>query len=100
MRPNGLTAEDSATLALLKVLSGSLRFNILILLRSRPNGMTVGEIAETLNGSTSRISHQLSILKKIGLVSSEGLDHQVRYMIDCERTKRILGAFCREHGAA
>lgn len=68
---NGLTKSDRESLALFKVLSGSVRFRILVLLRMYPKGMTVGDISDVLSGSVSRISHQLSILKKAGLVYAE-----------------------------
>lgn len=90
MPTDGLSKKDKETLALFKVLSGSLRFRILVLLRAHPAGLIVGDIANVLGGSISRISHQLSILKKIKLVTATGLDHQVRYQIVDHRLKRLL----------
>lgn len=54
----------------LRVISGTGRFRILVLLHERPDGLKVTEIAKVLQASTSRISHQMRILRKNGLVSA------------------------------
>jgi len=54
----------------LRVISGSGRFRILVLLHEQPEGLRVTEIAEILRASTSRVSHQMRILRKNGMVSS------------------------------
>jgi len=92
-----LSNKDKVTLALFKVLSGSVRFRILILLRVHPNGLSVGEIADVLDGSVSRISHQLSILKKMSLVTGTGADHQVRYALNDKKIESLIDALCTAH---
>lgn len=97
MNKDSLSKKDSETLALLKALSGSLRFHILLLLNTHPDGLTVGDIAEILNGSISRVSHQLNILKTANLVTATGLDHQVLYTLNSQRIQTLLNSFCGEH---
>ena len=94
MLANGLTTEDMLTLAILKILSGSVRFRVLVLLRDRPEGMSVGDIAKSLGGSVSRISHQLSILRKSKLVSTAGMNIHVRYSINRTRVEALIDAIC------
>ena len=89
-----LSNKDKVTLALFKVLSGSVRFRILVLLRAHPKGMSVGDIAEVLEGSVSRISHQLSILKKMSLVTGMGTDHQVRYSLNDKKIESLIDSLC------
>lgn len=91
-----IPAKDQEMLAIFKALSGSLRFNILLLLRAHPTGLNAGEIADILNGSPSRISHQLSILKKIHLVTATGMDHEMRYTLNNRIVEKLLDSCCAQ----
>lgn len=64
---------------LLRVTSGLSRYRILLLLHARNKGMKVKDIAEILGASPSRVSHQMRILKKWGLVSSHQEGREVIY---------------------
>ena len=99
MLENELSKRDLETLAIFKALSGSLRFHILYLLRLHPEGLIVSDIAEILNGSISRISHQLGILKKCNLVTATGLDHKVSYRLNDKRIKKLLSLVCDDRNA-
>lgn len=94
MAVSDLSNKDRVALALFKVLSGSVRFRILVLLRMHPNGMSVGDIADVLDGSVSRISHQLSILKKNGLITGTGADHQVVYALNDKKIESLIDSLC------
>lgn len=94
MQKNALSKQEASTLEVLKILSGGLRFRILVLLRAHHDGLTVGEIADILQGSVSRTSHQLRILKDANLIVSEGLDHQVRYRLNAERVGSLIDTLC------
>lgn len=92
-----LSNKDKVTLALFKVLSGSVRFRILVLLRTHSKGLSVGDIAEILDGSVSRISHQLSILKKMNLVTGTGTDHHVLYALNDKKIESLVDSLCAAH---
>jgi DNA-binding transcriptional ArsR family regulator len=52
----------------LQAVSGRMRFPILNLLERVPEGLTVTDLARILAASPSRISHQLAILRRNGLI--------------------------------
>jgi DNA-binding transcriptional ArsR family regulator len=54
--------------AILRALSGQVRYNILGVLGLSKNGLTVTELAKIFDYSVSRVSHQLRILRKYNLV--------------------------------
>ncbi len=89
-----LTLRDilrSATLkrthALLRAVSGTSRFKILMVLRHEPAGLTPTEIAKALNVSLSRISHQLRILRDHDLVTVTAGSREVTYRL---RSKQLI----------
>ena len=64
----------------LRVISGSGRYRILLLLNEMPEGLRVTEIAEVLHASTSRVSHQMRILRKNGMVVAEPRGREKTYV--------------------
>lgn len=73
---------------ILRSLCGPMRFEITLILSKYPEGLTVGEIAELLQSSLSRISHQLRILKKDSLVESAREGRNVTYRISHEHVRK------------
>jgi DNA-binding transcriptional ArsR family regulator len=53
---------------LLRTVSGLSRYRILLILSARKKGMKVNDIAFVLGASPSRVSHQMKILKRWGIV--------------------------------
>jgi len=80
LKKAAFSKKTKKTLAHLRVISGSGRFRILVLLKERPAGLRVTEIAEILNASTSRISHQMRILRKNRMVSAEPIGREKIYV--------------------
>lgn len=71
LKKTAFNRKTKDTLARLRVISGSGRFRILVLLNERPTGLKVTEIATVLQASTSRVSHQMRILRQNGMVHAE-----------------------------
>lgn len=74
----------------IRLLCGPIRFKIVFLLKKNNRGLTVTEIAELLNASLSRISHQLRILKEHKLVSAKKINRKVLYTLKNHRIRKIL----------
>ncbi len=72
--------EIDETKMLAETLSGEIRLKILFLLGLQSN-LCVNDIADILKSNVSGISHQLSILKKEGLVSSRKKQKIVYYAL-------------------
>ncbi len=64
---------------LLRVIAGITRFRILSLLSAAGASLNVSEIADILESSVSTVSHELSILRKTGLVASKRQGREVHY---------------------
>ena len=79
--------EYRSRLQTLRALTGSTRFQILILLQTRSDGITVTELAKTLRGSLSRISHQMRILRRHQIVTSKRRQREIIYRI---RNRKLL----------
>lgn len=73
-------SEIAETKTLAEILSGEIRLKILFLLGFQSN-LCVNDIADILKSKVSGISHQLSILKKEGLVSSRKKQKIVYYAL-------------------
>ena len=80
LKKTAFNRKTKDTLARLRVISGSGRFRILVLLNEQPAGLRVTEIAGILNASTSRISHQMRILRKNGMVAAEPIGREKIYV--------------------
>lgn len=80
----------------LRVLGDPTRMTILLLLRKRTAGLTVGEIATAVGITHSATSHQLGLLESYGLVTGYREGQAVRYELDrtpyVTTTMRILAA--------
>jgi ArsR family transcriptional regulator len=76
---------------LLRAISGSSRLKILYLLSQVSNpGLTITDISKILNASLSRISHQMRILKKSGLVNAEKQGRNVIYTPVLAKVSRFV----------
>lgn len=75
---------------IIRALGGITRFKIIVLLRTRKSGFTVTEMAEILNASLSRISHQLRILRRYRLVSTRKINREVIYTLADHRVQKSL----------
>lgn len=73
---------------LFKALGDPTRVKILSCLKAKD--MCVGEIADTLNMTTSAISHQLRVLKAIKLVKGTKEGKEVRYSLDDDHVTLIM----------
>jgi DNA-binding transcriptional ArsR family regulator len=65
----------------LRAISGSMRLRVLMLLSKAGRPLSVTEIAEVMNGTLSRISHQIGILKHHGLVKAKRHSRSVFYSL-------------------
>lgn len=79
---------------LFKVFGDSTRIRILYVLYEEE--VSVGEISEALNMTTSAISHQLKILKQSKLIKSRKEGKQVYYSLADDHVKTII-AMGRDH---
>ena len=55
--------------AILRAISGNVRYKVMGALTQAKNGLTVSELAKLFGYSVSRVSHQLRILRKYSLVT-------------------------------
>jgi ArsR family transcriptional regulator, zinc-responsive transcriptional repressor len=72
---------------MLRALSGTSRFKILMILRKEPAGLTPTEIAKVLNVSLSRVSHQMRILRDHDLVTVTENSREAIYRL---RSKQLI----------
>ncbi|MCI4662222.1 MAG: metalloregulator ArsR/SmtB family transcription factor [Neomegalonema sp.] len=78
--------------ALLSALAHEGRLEIFrLLVRSTPNPMAAGEIAEALTLRASTASNQLAELERAGLISSERQGRSILYRAELEQAGRLLG---------
>jgi DNA-binding transcriptional ArsR family regulator len=75
--------------ARLRVVAGPTRYKILVLLGAKPSGMTVSDLAGILSASLSRVSHQMRILRKYGMVASVRRGRTITY----SRADRAFGKY-------
>lgn len=74
--------------AVFKLLSNHIRLNILIMLENKQ--FSVNEIVDALEVPQSQISHQLAILKKNQLVSSEKIGQKNFYKLDDSHILNVI----------
>ena len=75
----------------LRAIAGSSRLRILYLLVQEQNsGLTITDISKILNASLSRVSHQMRILKKAGLVTSDKHGRNVMYAPVSDKIKQFV----------
>lgn len=82
--------ELKKSFKVIRLLCGPMRFKIVFLLKKNSKGLTVTEIAQLLNASLSRISHQLRLLKEHKLVLAKKIDRKVLYTLKDHRIRKIL----------
>jgi DNA-binding transcriptional ArsR family regulator len=70
-----------------RAMGNAIRLQILHILREHP--MTVSEIVQGLGKSQSMISRQLSVLRSVGVVSSERNGIEMRYQITDEKISGV-----------
>jgi len=68
-----------------KVFCSQPRFKIMAALRTKPEGLTVSEIAEILEAPISRVSHQLAILRQRQFVRRRRHNRERIYTLDRRR---------------
>jgi len=85
-----MNKKVSVSYKILRVIGGSTRFKIIVLLRRNKKGMNVTTLSETLNASLSRISHQLKILKRNNLIESIGKNRETIYKLADHRLRSYL----------
>lgn len=85
--------EVKTSLRAMRILYGSMRFRIVLLLAAQKEGLNVTELAKILGASLSRVSHQLRILKVGGFVAIKGKNRETLYTLRDRRTVDCL----REH---
>ena len=65
----------------LRAVSGSTRFKIMVMLHTHRQGLTITEMAEVLQNSLSRVSHQIRILRQRQIIISTRRHRQVTYRL-------------------
>lgn len=73
--------EAKGYIRMMRVVTGAMRLKVLMLLAQSEDGMTVTDLATALGGSLSRISHQVGILKRSGLVKATRDSRNVIYSL-------------------
>lgn len=66
---------------MLRVITGSMRLRVLMLLDQAKRPLSVTEIAEVMDGTLSRISHQVGILSDHGFVRAKRDGRSMLYSI-------------------
>lgn len=60
------------------------------LIRSGPNGMPAGDIADAVGVPPSTMSHHLAQLERAGLLHSRRVERRIFYAVELEATRRLL----------
>ncbi len=76
--------------AFIRLIGGLTRYRILVLLHHHAAGLTVTDLACTLEASPSQISHQISILKAHGLINGRPKGRTVIYCVEAKKVKPFL----------
>ncbi len=74
------TRKVQARLRWLRAVGGEFRARIMIVLCAEPKGLFVGDLSRVFDASHSRVSHQLHILRRAGVVRSVREGRRVRYV--------------------
>ena len=62
-----------------------------LLIRTGPDGMAAGDIAEALGARQNTLSANLAVLRDAGLLASERHGRSIRYAADMEGLRALLG---------
>lgn len=89
------TKELVRDLDLIKAIGSPARFRIMVILSRCPDGATVTEIAEVLEATVSRISHQLAVLRKLGVVNREKKNREAIYSMNWKRFMEVQARLAR-----
>ena len=81
LRESTRSKKANQHLRILRAISGRARWHMLLLLRSAKNGLTTTDFAVILKATLSRVSHQLRILKRGGLVQTKREGRNVIYSL-------------------
>lgn len=96
--PSRLSADDARQIAqTMQALATPSRVRILAYLREGP--AAVGELAEAIEMEGSAVSHQLRLLRHLGLVVGERVGRQVIYALHDDHVAALLdeAVFHTEH---
>lgn len=82
--------EEEAAI-MFHALSNSDRLKVIrTLVVAGPNGMSAGEIAETVGASPSRASFHLAALSDVGIIHSERQSRSLLYKVDFDRIGELI----------
>jgi DNA-binding transcriptional ArsR family regulator len=88
--------EQDAAVEALRALAQDTRLSVFrLLVKAGPDGMSAGEIAETVGSPPSTLSHHLGHLERAGLARSRRAGRMLFYAADYEGARRLL-AFLME----
>ena len=83
--------DTKSALSAFGALSQETRLDVFrLLIKAGPDGMSAGEIGETLGVRQNTMSANLSVLLQSGLVRNEREGRTIRYYADLEGTKDLL----------
>lgn len=82
--------ENKALAKVLRVLCGPSRLDIVLLLKKYKKGLTVSDLANILNSSLSKISHQLAILRKNNFVEIRSRNRETVYGLADHRINKYI----------
>jgi len=83
--------EEKQALGAFQALSQETRLAVFrLLVRSGPNGLSAGAIAENLGVQPSTLSHHLGLLERASLIRSWRVERRIFYAADFEGTRRLL----------
>lgn len=84
------TKEFKGSHKLLRAVCGPTRYKIIHLLKQNPIGLTVTDMAQILNSSLSKVSHQIKILKEYKLISARGQNRETIYSLADHRIQNFF----------
>ena len=84
---------SNRTHEILHAICGKTRFKIVILLNEEKRGLNVTELSSILNSTLTKISHQLSILRKDGIVEFTGQNRERIYKLADHKLKKYFELF-------
>ncbi|MFH1631621.1 MAG: helix-turn-helix domain-containing protein [bacterium] len=84
------SAKVMRNMRLLRTVCGPIRFKVIALLKKHPEGLSVSQLAEILDSSLSKISHQLRPLREAKLIAVKHKNREVIYALANHRIEKLL----------